>query len=91
MLRWSGGRISEVLALTPAAIDIESGVSSVQTLKRRKKGIIRQVPLPGDLINDLTGFFELREKQRDAYVREQAKREQAVIDDLFLSRRGRRN
>ena len=34
---------------------------------------------------------KLREKQRDAYVREQAKREQAVIDDLFLSRRGRRN
>jgi flagellar export protein FliJ len=31
----------------------------------------------------------LREKQFDAYVREQAKREQAVIDDIFLSRRGR--
>jgi len=34
---------------------------------------------------------KLREKQRDAYTREQAKREQAVIDDIFLSRRGRRN
>jgi flagellar protein FliJ len=34
---------------------------------------------------------KLREKQRDAYLREQVKREQAVIDDLFLSRRGRRN
>jgi len=60
MLRWSGGRISEVLALTPAAIDIESGVASIRTLKRRKQGVIRQVPLPGDLIRDLSGFFELR-------------------------------
>ena len=32
---------------------------------------------------------KLREKQLDAYTREQAKREQAVIDDIFLSRRGR--
>jgi flagellar export protein FliJ len=32
---------------------------------------------------------KLREKQFDLYTREQAKREQAVIDDLFLSRRGR--
>jgi flagellar protein FliJ len=32
---------------------------------------------------------KLREKQFDAYSRELAKREQAVIDDLFLARRGR--
>src|SRR5271165_187048 len=32
---------------------------------------------------------KLREKQLDAYRREQAKRGQAVIDDLFLSRRRR--
>jgi flagellar protein FliJ len=34
---------------------------------------------------------KLREKQFDIYVREQAKREQSVIDDIFLSRRGRGN
>lgn len=33
-LGWSGARISEVLALTPASIDIESGVASIQTLMR---------------------------------------------------------
>jgi len=33
----------------------------------------------------------LREKQLDAYIREKAKREQSMIDDLFLSRRGRGN
>lgn len=32
---------------------------------------------------------KLRERQRDAYTQEQSKREQAVIDDLFLARRNR--
>jgi flagellar export protein FliJ len=32
---------------------------------------------------------KLRDQQLDAYSREQAKREQAVIDDIFLSRRVR--
>jgi integrase len=33
MLAWSGARISEVLALTPSAIDIESGAASITTLR----------------------------------------------------------
>jgi integrase len=57
MLGWSGGRISEVLALTPVAIDIESGVANIQTLKRRKRGIVRQVPLPRDVLGDLNYFL----------------------------------
>jgi integrase len=65
MLRWTGARISEVLALTPAAIDIESGVASIQTLKRRKPGIVRQVPLPPRMLRDLDRVFKLRIAQRD--------------------------
>jgi integrase len=64
-LGWSGARISEVLALTPASIDIESGVASIETLKRRKRGIVRQVPLPMDVFDDLDHEFKLREAQRD--------------------------
>ena len=43
-LALSGARISEVLALTPAAIDIETGAACIETLKRRKRGIVRQLP-----------------------------------------------
>src|ERR1700722_17218917 len=60
VLRWSGGRISEVLALTPAAIDIESGTACIETLKRRKRGVIRQVPLPRDVLGELDRVFKLR-------------------------------
>ena len=65
VLAFSGARISEVLALTPAAIDIESGVAGIQTLKRRKRGVIRQVPLPPDLLSDLDRHFHIRDAQRD--------------------------
>ena len=83
----AGARISEVLALTPAAIDIESGVpavirraifgrrcgvkfgsrltASVETLKRRRRGIVRQVPLPLKVLAQLDRVFELRIAQRD--------------------------
>ena len=68
VLGWSGGRISEVLALTAAAIDIESGVANIQTLKRRKRGIVRQVPLPRDTLRELNRFFKLRLMQRDPHL-----------------------
>jgi integrase/recombinase XerD len=65
MLRWTGARISEILALTPAAIDLEARAVSIVTLKRRMPGIVRQVPLPPDLVTELNRFFRLRIAQRD--------------------------
>src|SRR5579872_1945962 len=50
ILVWSGGRLSEVLALVPSAFDRESGTISLHTLKRRRRGIVRQVPLPPQVI-----------------------------------------
>jgi integrase/recombinase XerD len=65
VLGWSGGRISEVLALTAAAIDIDSGVANIETLKRRKHGIVRQVPLPRGTLRELDRLFKVRVMQRD--------------------------
>jgi integrase len=65
VLSLSGGRISEILALTPAAIDIDSGVANLTTLKRRKCGIVRQVPLPRSVLEELNRAFHLRRSQRD--------------------------
>jgi integrase/recombinase XerD len=65
VLAWSGARISEVLALIPAAIDIESGVAGIETLKRRRRGVVRQVPLPSGVLGELECEFGLRSAQRD--------------------------
>lgn len=53
VLSLTGGRISEILAVTPAAIDIDSGVVNIVTLKRRKRGMVWQVPLPRSVIGKL--------------------------------------
>jgi len=65
-LAWSGARISEVLALTPAAFDLDMGVACIETLKRRKRGVVRQVPLPDELLGALNRVFQLRRRQADA-------------------------
>ena len=63
VLAWSGARISEALALAPSAFDIENGVASITTLKRRKRGVVRQVPLPPDLLANLDRLLGLEAVQ----------------------------
>jgi len=65
VLSLTGGRISEILALTPAAIDIDSAAANITTLKRRKPGIVRQVPLPRGVIGELNHVFKIRRSQHD--------------------------
>jgi integrase/recombinase XerD len=56
VLFWSGGRISETLSLTPGAIDIDGGSIALLTLKRRKRGMVRQVSLLRSVIRELSEF-----------------------------------
>jgi len=52
-LAFTGARISEVLALTAERIDFENGAIVFETLKQRKGGIFRAVPVPRRLLNYL--------------------------------------
>jgi integrase/recombinase XerD len=63
MLVWSGARISEVLALTPSAIQLEQGIVAFTTLKRREF-VVREIPLPDWLLVELEKHFLIRERQR---------------------------
>ena len=49
----TGARISEVLALTPERIDRADSAIIIETLKQRKKGIYRAIPVPRELMNRL--------------------------------------
>ncbi|HLH97047.1 MAG TPA: site-specific integrase [Xanthobacteraceae bacterium] len=105
-LLWSGARISEVLALTPAAIDIDCGTAQIETLKRRERGIFRQVPLPPEIVRALDRAFDIRRAQRDrqravtrlwcwsrttAWRRVKAVMKQAVVVDTAASPKGLRH
>jgi len=65
VLMWSGGRLSETLALRPMDFDLEAGAAVLETLKKRVRGVVRQVPLPRSLISELDRVFSLRNAQRD--------------------------
>lgn len=53
MLYWSGARISEVLNMKVENIDFADSMVIVESLKKRKTGVFRQIPLPPMYINEL--------------------------------------
>jgi len=59
-LAWTGARVSEVLALTPASFQIAAGIVAIQTLKRRRH-CVREVPIPPELMAALDRHFALRQ------------------------------
>jgi integrase/recombinase XerD len=69
VLLWSGCRISEALAITPLAVDREAKVIALFTLKRRRRNVIRQIPMPPELINELAEAFNLPEREKDTHER----------------------
>ena len=46
ILAWTGCRISEALGLTHADLDHDGGIVSIHCLKKRRPGIVREVPVP---------------------------------------------
>jgi integrase len=53
-LAYTGCRVSEALALTAVSVEAEAGFIALRSLKKRNGEIvIREVPVPNDLLNDL--------------------------------------
>jgi integrase len=55
-LLYTGCRISEALALTPRDIQFASRVITYRTLKRRRRDVFREVPIPQELADVLQGY-----------------------------------
>jgi integrase/recombinase XerD len=47
----TGARISEVLAITSQRVDVANGTLIFETLKQRKRGVFRAVPVPSGLLD----------------------------------------
>src|SRR5882672_5627665 len=62
-LAYTGARISEVLALVPLRIDTSANAIVIESLKKRKRGVYRAVPVPADLLvrlNEIHGIEQIR-------------------------------
>jgi len=64
-LVFTGARISELLALTRERVDIANCAIVLETLKRRKRGVYRVMPVPPKLIAMLQRVHNLIDIDRD--------------------------
>jgi integrase/recombinase XerD len=64
VLLYTECRISEALALTAKDIDLSAKVIVFETLKKRKRGLYRRVPVPSELLDSLDMIHGLRQLQR---------------------------
>jgi integrase len=62
-LAYGGCRLSEALALTADRVDLAAGVLVFESLKKRRGGIFRSVPVPPDVLDTLDMVHGIREKQ----------------------------
>ncbi len=63
VLCFTGCRISEALTLTPRQIDLDEKALVFETLKKRREGVFRAVPVPDSLLDTLDLVHGLRERQ----------------------------
>ncbi len=62
-LAYAGCRLSEALALTTDRVDLAAGVLTIESLKKRRTGIYRVVPVPPALLETLDMVHGIREAQ----------------------------
>jgi integrase/recombinase XerD len=62
-LAYAGCRLSEALALTADRVDLAAGVVVFESLKKRRTGIYRSVPVPPALLDALDLVHGIREIQ----------------------------
>jgi len=99
-LAHTGCRISEALALTAARVDIAAGVLILETLKRRRKGMFRAVPVPNAFLETLNLIHDLRAigdaqlwdwSRTTAWRRVKEVMDTAAIHGLYASAKGVRH
>jgi integrase len=64
VLYYTGCRISEALALIPRRVDINGQTIIFESLKKRRRGVFRAVPVPETLIDTLDMVHGIREAHR---------------------------
>jgi integrase len=62
-LAYAGCRLSEALALTVDRVDLAAGTLIFETMKKRRAGVFRAVPVPPALLDSLDLVHGIRERQ----------------------------
>ena len=65
MLYYTGARISEVLNMTYGDIDNVGLYITIESLKKRRKGIFRRIPLPDNFLDELQMVHNIKKHQKN--------------------------
>jgi integrase/recombinase XerD len=63
-LHYTGCRISEALNLTVDRVDIDAGTITFETLKKRRLGVFRTVPVPPAVLNTIELVHQVRSARK---------------------------
>ena len=63
LLFYTGARIAEIHNLTTRSVDFSNKTVVLESLKKRRRGIYREIPLPSDILKRLEGLYRLLETQ----------------------------
>ncbi len=69
VLHATGCRISEALVLTTDRIDLAGRMIGLESLKKRRRGVYRAVPVPPALLDALDLVHGIREAQRRGHAK----------------------
>jgi integrase len=64
-LAYTGARISEVLALTPRRFDFSVRGITIESLKKRRRGVFRTIPVPESLLERLDEVHGVKDAETD--------------------------
>jgi len=64
VLAYTGCRISEALALSARSFDLSGKAIVFETLKKRRKGVYRAVPVPGAVLDTISMTHGIKEAQK---------------------------
>ena len=65
MLYYSGCRLNEALSIQYGRFDLSEKGVSIETLKRRKRGVFRFIDLPEDFLEKLNDVYQVQKLQAD--------------------------
>lgn len=71
LLAYTGARSSEVLNLTSARIDFTARLVIFESLKKRRRGLFRAVPIPLVLLSELDRVHRLQSAQQNSELAQQ--------------------
>lgn len=67
LIYYTGARLSEIHNLKTDSVDFSNGTVVIETLKRRQRGVYREIPIPNCLLQELEEYVSSLEYKKSLF------------------------